>query len=102
MTCGSDEAFQHRDMRRIKRRMKYLRRKQAVGGGGGGEKKPGSFVELPNWVRSNGKRKKTSIRSTNLEYYCTFCGIVHYNDPIQVRLFYVFCFCMRELLIYIS
>jgi hypothetical protein len=89
MTCGSDEAFRYRDMRRIKRRMKYLRKKH-LRKRGKEENSDGKTVLLPDppgWEKFNGRRDKTQMKLTNLEYYCTFCGIVHCNDPIQVNIF---------------
>jgi hypothetical protein len=85
LTCGSDEAFERRDVRRIKRRMKYLRKRQMKKskGEGGEEKVSSGLFEPPRWERLNGSRKDTTVKS-NLGYYCSFCGIVHYNDPIQV------------------
>jgi hypothetical protein len=75
-TCGSERAFQQREARRVRRRVRFLRKRDSE-----------VMLGLPSeWQRTNGGRLPTL---NNFGYYCTFCGIIHYDDPIQVWLRFV-------------
>jgi hypothetical protein len=73
MTCGSDKAFEHRDLRRVRRRIKYLNQKK---------KREDELMlrVLSQWQKVNGVLPPKSA----FGYYCGFCDMVHYDDPLQV------------------
>jgi hypothetical protein len=85
MTCGSDRAFEHRDLRRVRRRMRYLNKKKKKKQQKK-EKKEGLILGIPSeWQKKVNGGGRTP-RTAGFGYYCGFCDMVHYDDPIQVWL----------------